>query len=188
MKVLSVDIGILNLGLIGATVENNEIKKINFCNSINITVCPLKELGWECKLNHDKTVSNYAEHLFNLHSWFDDADTIIIERQPLIGIKSLEELILFKYNDKCTLIHPTKVHKYFGYNNLDYKKRKLKSIEMANNYLSEFSIYRECERKHDISDALVQLLWWIKNEYGNEINPFERFLYKYKNTNNTNKN
>jgi hypothetical protein len=158
MKILSIDVGIINLGLVYAEYKDKDNDKelvINKAQLIDLTdynYCRCKELI------HDKTSASYMKHLFMDHKEFDEADIILVERQPPGGIKDVEQLIINQYQAKSILICPRSVHAYFGIGDLCYEQRK----EFTTNYAGDI-INNEYERKHDIADAYCQLIYYTSN-------------------------
>ena len=163
MKVLSIDVGIINFAF---TFWNCE-KLIDF-ERLDITNF-IKE-------NEKKCIAIYMKNLFEKISYFREANYIIIERQPFSGIIAVQEIILSKFYDKCVLVSPIKMHKYFNIDHLDYDHRKIKTVEIANPYFKDNEKYKHLLRKHDIADSLCIYIYWKSNEK-EELFPFEKFEY-----------
>ena len=75
----------------------------------------------------------------------------------------------------------------FGLNNV-YETRKTESEKIAVEYLSNFKSFTSNFRKHDISDALLMVLYYYKTkmdshientEYVNEIVDFDQFRFNF---------
>ena len=196
-KVLSLDIGIINLGYVYSeiTVTNDNFrpianKVINYnievlsCDKVDITdvkhsiVC--RSI---CKLFHDNCIPDYIDHFIQENQeMFDECDTILIERQPITGITNVQDLIFSKFRNKSILVSPNTIHKHF-YMSRDYSVRKIESQQIAKKYLSSNINWINNIRKHDISDALLLLLYHYhqlcKKEYSqlNTTVDFEEFRY-----------
>lgn len=177
MKVLSIDVGIINFAFTFWNYgELIDFEKIDITNFI--------------KENEKKCIAVYMKNLFEKISYFKEANYIIIERQPFSGIIAVQEIILSKFYNKCILISPIKMHKYFDIDHLDYESRKIKTTEIANPFLKEKKKYSNLIRKHDIADSVCIYLYWKNNEK-EELFPFEKFEYtpnvfenlRYKKTN-----
>jgi hypothetical protein len=173
-KVLVVDIGIKNLGLCLAVIDENFlIKEIVDFNLINIALYTHNNcIAEECKLYHTKTCHDWLEHIFIEHPCFEEADIILIERQPIVGgIVVVEQIIFGKYRHKSHLISPNNVHKFLNIKHLDYDGRKQFSVNFGMKYLSfeqqvELKSY---ERMHDITDAIEILVYWTNKNHKEKI-------------------
>ena len=84
MKVLSIDIGIINFAF--TFWDNEELKE---CNNIDITSLR--------KENEQKCIAVYMKNLFETIPYFKIADFILIERQPFSGIVAVQEIILYEH-------------------------------------------------------------------------------------------
>lgn len=115
----------------------------------------------ECRLHHDSTYSDYMDHFFQLYqSLLQQADLILVERQPPMGYVVVEQLIFHQYRNKCRLVHPCSVHKFFGWCS-DYELRKIQSVKTALKYITEASdTLLSLERAHDVSDSICFILFY----------------------------
>jgi len=173
--VLSIDIGIRNLALVFCSINKDyTFKEIVWFDLIDITTFQHRDPWEECKLHHTKTMCDYLEHIFQMHSAiFDAADHILIERQPPQGLVSVEQLIFSKYRYKSELISPNAMHSWIGWRrlNLDYDQRKDRSISYARQYLIGverdylLEYFERYERKHDISDAICLFSFWLEQRH-----------------------
>jgi hypothetical protein len=175
--VLSIDIGIVNLGIsVGIVDENFNIKEITYVDLFNITkFTHERELeGVECKLYHTKSIADWMEHLFNEHlPLFRESDYILIERQPPCGLVAIEQIIYYKWREKCILISPRSMHKYYNIGSYDYEQRKEKTMDIATKlyYWNPRAIdrYETFERKHDISDSICLMGFWVNRKKEKDI-------------------
>lgn len=200
MKILSIDVGILHLGMVGTEIEDFErssvIKEeeIYFCDLINITSL-INNCKNDCELYHDKTICDYMMHFFKKYrKEFDKVDKILVERQPLTGLISVQDLILREYREKTILISPNSMLKYFDILKYEYEHRKTLTEKIASSYLIKFKSFCFNTRKHDMADAFCILYYFLTLErkkienkkekeiciknFGNFI--FELQKYKYK--------
>jgi hypothetical protein len=187
LKVLSIDIGITNLGFVYAEINldlhekssrykakllnenyllNEEVIKkgikIIDCNRVDITSVQHKRVSYcDCKLHHDRCIPDYLDHFVQETVYFEECDVLIVERQPPVGITNVQDLLFKQFRDKVLLISPGSVHKYFGLNSV-YTERKEKSEKISELYLSQFSKFTKNIRKHDISDALLMVIYYYK--------------------------
>lgn len=172
MRIVSVDIGIFHLGVVDSQVYSNyELNEIQSIALVNIKELCLQCPGCGCR--HSACFIDYLDHLYQKFPCFDEADEIIIERQPPGGFVVIQELIMNRYRDKTILISPTSVHKHFGIGHLDYEDRKVESTATATATLGRTIPYH---RKHDIADAICQLLFHLaKNR--SSVPSIESFAY-----------
>lgn len=206
MYILSIDIGIIHLGLSLTSLHNDySLNEIMWIDMIDITTYkhvygPCYE---ECKLHHTRTISDWMEHVIQENRiFFEDADVILVERQPPGTFVAIEQLIFSKFRNKTVLISPRNVHSYLNITTLSYDERKKYVTSIALSHLSEIlhdHLKKSCyERLHDIADSICMLLCWKdkkEKEYKkaerrkqlekqiNEdgLNPFERIeQYRYK--------
>ena len=203
LKVLSIDIGIINLGYVYCTLEfNQQLKKYhkyqkyyldeNYlidvieCNRVNLTNMKHSVVkACDCKLHHDYCIPDYVDHFIQEHSkMFETTDVILIERQPPMGVTNVQDLIFSKFRDKVILVNQGSVHKYFIMSK-DYNKRKVESEKIATKYLCSFKNFYDNIRKHDISDAMLMIIYyyWLKNKElvkKNNVSSidFEQFRFK----------
>lgn len=170
MKILSIDVGIINFGMVGANLKDDYLERkevileceIFFCEYVDIT-----QLGIECKdpncvLFHDKLITDYMLHLFEkFKEVFDSVDKIIIERQPINGLIIIQELIIRKYREKSELVHPSSMHAFFGIRKYNCDERKEFTEKIATEYLGHLKIFVFNERRHDMADAFCILYFYL---------------------------
>lgn len=178
MKILSIDIGHDHLGLVGGIVwENYKLDRIFLCKLINIkslvTECDIPN----CPLKHSLSISDYMSHLFMIYqSDFEEANCILVERQPPTGFIAIQELVLFKYREKTHLISPNSVHKHFGMSK-NQKFRKIFTTKFSHKDLHSFEDYQLNPRKHDLGDAYCILIYYLSNKqikYNNDLDILEK--------------
>lgn len=169
--ILSIDIGILNMGLsITIVDEEFNIKEIKWVDLIDITqythnTIPEKE----CKLRHTKSIADWMEHIFYEHNQlFEKVNYILLERQPFQGLVVIEQIIYYRWREKCSLVSPNAMHKYFNIHIYEYEKRKEKTIAIADKLgvwsLEAIANYKKFERKHDMSDSICLMAFWLSNK------------------------
>lgn len=170
--VLSIDIGIKNLAMMLLECnENYTISDIVWFELLDITdFCHLdRESKKTCKLFHTKTISDWLSHIFFLHKeLFDLCEIILVEKQPPQGHVSVEQLIFFHFREKCVLVYPRSVHKFYNWGpTVDYEARKLKSVDILLYRLKTtkrpwlIEQFEKLSRKHDISDAYIQASYFL---------------------------
>ena len=99
--VLSVDIGVLHLGISVTTLdEDYNVIDIIWIDLIDITQFK-HEYGVsrnKCKLYHTKTFCDWLNHTYQENfEFFNMADFILVERQPPMGFVVVEQLICLLY-------------------------------------------------------------------------------------------
>jgi hypothetical protein len=210
MKILAIDVGIINLGYVyaelvideptdGSKYKNlllnsiyNEDQftkkcKVIDCNRIDIRKIKHRKVPFcVCKLHHDNCVPDYLDHFIQELPHFNDCDILIIERQPPMGIMNVQDLLFKLFRDKVLLISPNSMHKYFKLSS-DYNERKKQSEELSLDYLTDFENFNKQIRRHDISDAMLMIIYYykisldtlIKNttKVNNILDDFEKFKF-----------
>lgn len=172
--ILSIDIGIKHLALVLLQVNKDyTLDDIVWFELIDITTFYHLDIKsrTECKLYHTRTISDWLAHIFYLHKeLFDLVDHILIERQPIQGQVSIEQLFFFNFRHKAILIHPRSVHTFFNFGKIEYESRKQKSVEIFKYrlYKSErhylVDEFNKLKRQHDVSDAFIQAVYFLHNK------------------------
>jgi hypothetical protein len=150
MKLMAIDIGYYNLGLVLAECNEAEVTPL-YVQKVDLTRFKTKGAS-ELSDMIRSFVSEYTDV-------FDEADQVLIERQPPGGITSVEALLHYIFRDKAILISPVSMHKHFGIGHLDYEERKERTEIIAGKYLKDFKYYDRLQRKHDVADALCMVLY-----------------------------
>ena len=177
MYILSIDVGMLNLGLVyikwdGESIDVEVARKIDLTRCIHRVVPPN-----ECTLYHTNAICDRVAHFFQeWEFYFVQADIILMERQPPMGLKDIEALIQFNWRSKVHMISPQSMHKHFRMSG-DYDMRKIETTAMATPYLLGHKLP---ERKHDIADAVCMFLFWkatrpLPPRKQGEVRPFDEF-------------
>ena len=159
------------------------------CNRIDITKIKHSSVSFcDCKLHHERCIPDYLDHFIQEYSkYFAECDILLLERQPPIGITNVQDLLFTRFREKVLLISPNSVHKYFGLSS-EYLVRKIESEKIAGEYLTNFKSFTTNDRKHDISDALLMVLYYYKTkmdshiektEYVNDLVDFEQFRFNF---------
>ena len=187
--IVSVDVGIKNLALVLIEYTKEYIfNDIVWFELIDITqhVHLDSESQIDCKLFHSKTITDWLLHVMYLHNeLFEYAQYIIIERQPPRGHVAIEQLLFFKYREKAILISPVSVHRFFGWSaEVNYEQRKEKSVAILKYKLEKtnrpwlHTELNKLKRQHDISDAVLQTLYFLYKKH--EQLTIEKRLKQYR--------
>src|SRR6056300_654303 len=163
MKVLAIDIGYHNMGLVLA--ESDSGPKIEVCYVKKVS---LKDYKYIKSNDFVDLIPLFVE---DHQAIFDSAEKILIERQPPGGFTNIEILLHYMFRDKVTLVHPVSMHTHFGIKHLNYEERKERTTSIAERY-TNFEI--PYERKHDIADALCMILY---DNFKCTTHFFDRFKY-----------
>ena len=181
MRVLSIDIGIINLGYVYAElifdhdtniiknnllIDRSDFISIISCDRVDITTIKHDKVCFhDCKLHHENCIPDYLDHFIQENEEiFINSDIIIIERQPPVGITNVQDLLFTKFRNKVKLVSPNTIHKFFKMSKCDYDTRKIESLELTNKYLKQFTTFQNNERKHDISDAMLMIIYYLTKE------------------------
>ena len=204
--VLSIDIGIVNLGYVYAEMSfpdihidgsryktkcnlkrNNENIRILACDKINITCMHHKRVPYDkCTLMHDNCIPDYLDHFVQEHNMFETCDILLLERQPPVGITNVQDLLFKQFRHKVILISPNTIHSYFGMSS-EYDTRKQQSETISKSFLHDQTNFKKHIRKHDISDALLFVLYHYNTLLEHHIDTkmytkatidFEQFRFK----------
>lgn len=167
MIVVSIDVGIINMGLVEVEV-NSQFRIIAMRRAEKIDITQLRHTvvsKEECALEHTRFMADRVAHFLQEYGeMFDGCDAVLIEKQPLGGIESVECLIFTRYRKKATLVQPRSMHKFFGIGHLDYEGRKEQTVKIAEKYVGAEPQWERNGRKHDIADAMCLLLFWCHRQ------------------------
>lgn len=173
MKVLGIDIGYHNIGLVLADCNKEKINVL-YIQKVNLASYKTKKTP-ELSDMIDSFITDYS-------NIFCQAEQVLIERQPPGGIASVEVLLHYIFRDKAVLISPVSMHKHFNIGHLDYEQRKGRTELIAQKYLNDFEYYNKLSRKHDIADALCMIIYHsfnngisLKKQQASGL--FEDFMY-----------
>jgi hypothetical protein len=188
MIAISIDIGYHNLGLVKSQIDDVTFEiKIKEIFKIDLKSLPHRKVNrWDCKLEHTNEVADLVAHFIQEYGdYLEEADKILIERQPPTGLTQIETLLLYLYRHKTELISPNSMHAYFKINCLEYETRKERTIEFSESFLENFEEYQELSRKHDIADAVCMIIFRFardKEKYRlsqvDKSLPFSHFIYQ----------
>ena len=163
MIIIGIDIGYINMGVVRAVVDDDF--NFTFTDSFryNISIPRHNRVHVsECTIPHTtETCDRVAHFIQENKDMFDDADYIFIERQPPMGFKDIEALIMSAYRHKVTLLSPNRLHKYFGISHQDYEQRKESVVEIAGPHLEHIKTFNNQVRKHDMADAACMCIYQI---------------------------
>ena len=149
MKILAIDIGYHNMGLVLAEAGKGPKIEVEFIKKVSLE---------DYKHIYSNDIVDLIPLFVEDHRFiFDAADTILIERQPPGGFTNIEVLLNYMFKDKVILVSSVSMHTHFGMRHLNYEERKERTVSIADKYIEGEIPY---ERKHDIADALCMILYY----------------------------
>ena len=160
MHIISVDVGYSSLGLVSAHVQDDySTVQVVSADKIDLRDIPCID---SCQLRHSANVVDRIAHFLQAYAdTFEGANKVLIEVQPLGGIRDVQALLYAHFRDKAILISPNAVHKHFQLPAKDYEKRKEIVVFKAYPYLEHLVTFRKHIRKHDMADAVCMILYWM---------------------------
>ena len=186
MNILSIDIGITNMGMVYAEIDSTDNPNIILSKRIDIKheseTCFAR--GFLCNLTHENNPIDWVAHLIrNYYNFFESANHILIEKQPPRGLQHIEMLIIKEYRSKVISIYPVSLHKWLNISHLSYEDRKEHVIKTAEPFLNKNENWDNETRKHDIADAACFILYFIHKERSSkqtirDKNIFEMYEYQ----------
>lgn len=166
MKILSIDIGYHNMGLVLAECGNGPKIEIEYVKKVNLE---------DYKYIYSNDIVDLVPLFVDEHKEiFDRAERILIERQPPAGFTNIEVLLHYMFKGKVVLISPVSMHTHFGMRHLNYDERKERTVRLAEKFTDIDIPY---ERKHDIADAVCMLLYY---NFKISVHFFDQFKYSPK--------
>lgn len=207
MIVTSFDIGFYHLGVVKATISENEIKSFDYCNLINVTdisqcncSCPYYSLG--------KDSSHYVFHFMQKYEelLFKSSDIILMEKQQMNSGASgsiessittwciLNSCKVIKFTpQELQIFHRVTRNDLFeiipdhlltnNKTNLDdivYNFRKDIMVDRFEDSIKHLHNFKKFKRQHDMIDAVGIIVYYVTRNYNHNINinnPFDTFKY-----------
>lgn len=193
-SIVSFDIGYVHLAMVNAKVTwDGRVECVDHC-----MLYDLRKIKCNSSCKHfdpkDKSTSHRLIHFVkNHHFILLRADVILLELQPLQGLKAVEQCLYmllkmrFGSRVKVRLVAPVSVHSLFKMSS-DYDLRKVESTAKTEKYLATMAAFRRFKRKHDMADAMLFILYYtqsglFKRDFEQKTNnPFISFEYCSPNT------
>lgn len=161
---VSIDVGIKNMGIVWGNCDVR-YKKIEFERFILLDLTKIipKEKSGAQGYNHliDKFVEAFG--IDSRDNVFKNIDMIFVEYQPPQGQRIIQEFLVYFFKDKVIFTQPRTMHKFFRVDKLSYEDRKYE-IERQSVYFMHMEFYKKwihLERRHDISDAICLVVYYI---------------------------
>ena len=164
------------MGVVCAVVADDNVIQVDKVARIDLARCLHSRVPASlCTLYHSNaTCDRVAHFLQEWDPWLTKAHAVLIERQPPGGFKDVEALLQHCLRDKVHVIQPQSVHAHFGLPQGDYDRRKELTVALASPYMLGVAGWGGLERKHDVADAMCQLLWWLSKQPRKRKIPEER--------------
>ena len=161
MIIISIDVGYHNMALVGLKADDDFNLVVTSADVVDLTSLPHRRVSrCDCGLSHTSEVADLMAHFFQEYGYMlDEADLILVERQPPTGLTQIETLILYLYRNKTQLVSPNAMHAHFGINQYEYDRRKEKTLAISEEYLQNF---HNLGRRHDAADAVCLALFYVK--------------------------
>ena len=166
MRVVAVDVGILHLALVDATLGRHVVDTIHSVHLVNLTTLPHARVAADaCGLYHTKELGDRLAHFKQEYGHIlDRADAVLVERQPITGLQSVQLFFHQTYRHKVHLLSPNSMHKFYNLSR-SYQHRKVQVVAIMRNICQQrgFAIEAACAsmpRLHDVADALL-FAWWF---------------------------
>ena len=155
MIVVAIDIGLTNLGFVKVRIRGKDDYECLVADLVDTTTFTCDQRT--CKLRHSACHVDWIDHLLQRYrADFDEAEVVLIERQPPQGHKAPEQLLYAAMRDKAVLIHPRSFLAWVGIGSMDYELRKEAIVRRAKRIykddVAQAALKRE--RAHDIGDGL----------------------------------
>ena len=160
MIIIGIDVGYHNMAMVETLVNEDYDVTVTNVYIIDLKNLPHRRVSVRnCCLNHSNEIVDLMAHFIQEYgSILDNADKVLIERQPPTGLTQIETLLFYLYRNKTTLVSPNAMHSHFKIGHLEYNDRKQQTILIANPYLKD---YPNLGRIHDASDALCLILFHV---------------------------
>lgn len=164
--IVSIDVGIIHLGLVQGKINKDgflvALPVVELVDLTNLAHTVVKRK--HCKLYHSKELSDRLDHFYQEYAHiFNDADLILIERQPIHGLQAVQQSLFKQFRDRVILISPNKMHAHFKLCKC-YEGRKVQTTailkEVFRKIPHDSRRLHAMDRLHDIGDAVCILIYY----------------------------
>jgi hypothetical protein len=166
MRVIAIDPGISNLGVVVGTAgaaRPGRSPLADFCvdRADRFSLCKAagcvhgRVCGRDCALGHANSLPNRVLHFAQEYN-FDEADVVVMERQPPQSAGYVvEQLLQAAFGSKIAHVTPREIQGVYGACSTDgYDERKAKACAYAARFLGRISSFSNLDRQHDVADAI----------------------------------
>lgn len=163
MLLFCIDIGITNMGV--AYINAHSHDQLECIHAARVDITDFK-CTKNCNLSHSAVSADWISHLIaDYQTDLDSADVVLIERQPPMGHRCIEQLLFQAFRHKAILIHPRSFLCYFNISNMDYDDRKKSLVSRARRVFQTSSADVQAalqqERAHDVADAMLFAVYYV---------------------------
>ncbi len=158
--VVAVDVGVKNLAICIFDLTKHKV--------VHWHVGSLVPDG--CRYMPYQNVSYVKNWLKTWKLYFDNALTVIVERQMRCNMRIIESIIQFAYHDKCHVINPRSVKLHYGLSMRNYRLNKSKAVEWATDFMANnpqvfdvipTEVFRSSVKKDDHADSLLLVMYYL---------------------------
>jgi Holliday junction resolvasome RuvABC endonuclease subunit len=161
MRVLSIDPGVLNLGVIILDVVDS---KHTIIYMENINLIGKAKVKCVCIIDQLKSLSS---HLQRIEAQYQPIDNILIEYQMKRNMTSCaiyNATIYHVINSPIHICHPSQKKKQYGSDTIGYSNNKKASTELFCRFLQSQNIPTPARKIADVADAYCQCVEWLERE------------------------
>ena len=174
MRIVAVDIGIIHMAVVEIDIGDADASwnGVASMRLFDVTRLPHERVCREkCTLHHTNELCDRMAHFFQeTKPVWEDADTILIERQPITGLQAVQLAYLASpWRDKIQLLSPCTMHRFYDIHKLCYEGRKHATCAIMDEVLrihGQTQTFAPClarmSRKHDVADAVCFAWWWAE--------------------------
>lgn len=173
-RVVGIDIGYSHLATVVCDVDREtfEITPV-FGKMVDLRdlCCKDKDCMFE---RNDRKAGHLVHHYIELmFEWFDTADQILLEAQPICSThKDVEQLIFVyckqrfslpkkKSKDHVKLLHPRSMHSHFAMSS-EKVTRRLEVVDIAEPYLKDMPAFFKAKERDHLADSFAYILLYTR--------------------------
>ena len=173
-RVIGIDVGYSNLALVVCDVdkEDYEITTVfSKMTDLRRIHCQDDDCMFE---RHDRKGAHLVHHFIkSMHGWFDSADQIVIEAQPITSThKDIEQLLVYllkmwysvpknKPKNHVRLLAPRSMHAHFCMSG-EKETRRIQIVEITRKYLEHQPAFIKYKQKDHLGDAMGYILFYVQ--------------------------
>ena len=163
MFVVAIDVGIKNLGLCVYDFTTSKVVHWDTVSLTNGRYIPALNVQYVLKF-----VAKYAV-------FFEQAVTIVIERQMRCNMRIIEAILETLFYDRCRVIHARSIKAHYKLSTRNYRANKQKAVEWAEAFVnanpSAFTcadVFRQSAKRDDLADSLLLVMYYL-DTYSNQL-------------------
>jgi hypothetical protein len=165
--VVSIDVGVKNVGI--CVFDFRSCKVVCWENT---------NLVSSGRYMPSQNVTYVMEFIKKYKTYFDDALTVLLERQMRCNMRIIESIIHALHHNKAIVISPRAVKMHYDISTRNYKNNKERAVEWVDKFVvsnaSAFESklvlqYEAARKKDDYADALMMLLYYL-DTYSKHLN------------------